>query len=49
MGSQDTGCGDEGEAGIGGVSKFVIRVSRRELHRRPDGGSGWDMMNLSGF
>lgn len=20
-----------------------------ELHRRPDGGSGWDMMNLSGF
>lgn len=52
MGSQDTGdvgCGDEGEGGNGGMSRFVIWVSRRGLHRRPDGDSGWDVMNLSGF
>lgn len=43
------GCGDEGEGGNGGMSSFVIWVSRRGLHRRLDGDSGWDMMNLSGF
>lgn len=25
------GCGDEGQGGIGGLSRLVIRVSRREL------------------